>query len=392
MKQERTVGEQRSNARKSKGKEQVEQRSTDHEMDEPGLVGLQHLVGNRAVQHLLAQRSGVGSTSASLNAGFELDDDTAGRINRQRGGGQPLDTALQKQASEAMGHDLSGVRVHTSPEASDLSGQLSAKAFTTGRDIFFQEGAYDPHSSGGRELIAHELTHVVQQSSGAVTGGPKMTVNPPGDGYEREADQVAREAKQQEMVHRQVEEEETIQAKASSASRLQEDGLVQRSCNPRRTLKTAFIVGQVIDANSGRGLPNILVSVRSMYTASGPGQYCTRESFNSTNIWTMTSSSGAFVLPFRIEDTAVQAWGGGTFTLNAFIGPPHAQRTQQFRGNFQPTTNIMGVLGTAGLTNTQARSSIAGILQALAGTRIPAMGPSAAMYDVCGAVLIPIQM
>ena len=57
-----------------------------------------------------------------------------------------------------MGHDLSGVRVHTSPEADDLSHQLGAKAFTTNQDVFFREGAYEPHSSAGQELIAHELT------------------------------------------------------------------------------------------------------------------------------------------------------------------------------------------------------------------------------------------
>jgi hypothetical protein len=162
---------------------QAKQRAPGQQMSGPGLASLQQLVGNQAVQRLLAQRSG--------ESGFELDDETASRINRERGGGQPLDTALQKQASETTGHDLSGVRVHTSPEAGDLSDQLRAKAFATGEDVFFGEGAYDPHSSEGRELIAHELTHVVQQSTGAVGSTGKMTVNPPGDSYEQEADTVA---------------------------------------------------------------------------------------------------------------------------------------------------------------------------------------------------------
>jgi hypothetical protein len=124
--------------------------------------------------------------------GFRLDNETAGRINRTRGAGQPLDGAVQVQMSETMGHDLSGVRVHTDSEADLLNQQLSAKAFTTGQDIFFRQGEYNPASGGGRELLAHELSHVVQQSTGRVSGwGSGVTVLPAGDTFEQEADRVA---------------------------------------------------------------------------------------------------------------------------------------------------------------------------------------------------------
>jgi len=63
----------------------------------------------------------------------------------------------------AFGADFSGVRVHTDPEADALNQQISAKAFIAGPDMFFREGEYSPGSDTGRELIAHELTHVVQQ-------------------------------------------------------------------------------------------------------------------------------------------------------------------------------------------------------------------------------------
>jgi hypothetical protein len=120
--------------------------------------------------------------------GVQLDDETAGRINRARGGGQPLEGVLQEQMSASLGHDFSRVRVHTDAEADALNQQLQAKAFTTGPDIFFKRGAYDPGSSGGRELIAHELSHVVQQSTGVVRGGgPGMTVRPAGDAFEQQA-------------------------------------------------------------------------------------------------------------------------------------------------------------------------------------------------------------
>jgi hypothetical protein len=147
------------------------------------LASLQRQVGNRAVQRLLAQRSADGST--------ELDDDTAGRINQQRGGGQPLDSGAQKQMAESTGEDFSQVKVHTGPEADTLNHQLGAKAFTTGQDVFFRSGAYQPHTTSGQELLAHELTHVVQQRQGAVSGESRMKVNAPGDAFERQAEDVA---------------------------------------------------------------------------------------------------------------------------------------------------------------------------------------------------------
>jgi hypothetical protein len=184
------------------------------------LASLQHQVGNRAVQRLLAQRSGEGP--------FDLDDETAGRINSQRGGGQVLDGSTSQRMSAATGEDFSDVRVHNSPEADELNQQLNAKAFTTGRDIFFREGEYDPGSSGGQELLAHELTHVAQQRKGGVGGGGGgMRVNAPGDTFEQEADAVAhsvmsgtgaevqrQEEDEEEEVQMQEDEEEEVQMQA----------------------------------------------------------------------------------------------------------------------------------------------------------------------------------
>jgi hypothetical protein len=113
-------------------------------------------------------------------------------IRRARGGGQPLEGALQAQMSASLGHDFSGVRVHTDADADQLNQRLLAKAFTTGPDIFFRRGEYNPGSSGSRELIAHELTHVVQQSTGRVRGDQRgMIVRPVGDAFEQEAEHAA---------------------------------------------------------------------------------------------------------------------------------------------------------------------------------------------------------
>jgi hypothetical protein len=184
------------------------------------LSELQHQAGNRAVQRLLAQRSGNGPA--------ELEDETAGRINRERSSGQPIDEGAREHLEGAMGRDFSGVRVHTSPEADMLSQELGARAFTTGQDIFFREGAYQPGSSSGRELLAHEAAHVVQQGSGAMGSGGQMTVNAPGDAFEQEAEAVAKSVTSTGQtpgaaagVQLQEEEKEEVQMAAEEEEQIQ---------------------------------------------------------------------------------------------------------------------------------------------------------------------------
>jgi hypothetical protein len=74
---------------------------------------------------------------------------------------------------KAFGTDFSSVRVHTDSGADTLNKELNAKAFTTGQDIFFRRGEYSPGSDGGKKLIAHELTHVVQQGVMRSQSSPK---------------------------------------------------------------------------------------------------------------------------------------------------------------------------------------------------------------------------
>jgi hypothetical protein len=172
------------------------------------LQQLQHSHGNRVVQRLLQLR-GNGSHA-------DVAPEVERAIDGSRGGGRPLDSSTRTQMNQAFNADFSGVRVHTSAEADSLNRSLNARAFTTGRDIYFRQGQYNPGSSGGRELLAHELTHVVQQNAELVQGKykddevatsscsrcaspcarkaiqAKLTLGSPGDVYEQEADSVAR--------------------------------------------------------------------------------------------------------------------------------------------------------------------------------------------------------
>jgi hypothetical protein len=203
-----------------KNREEPDAKVHEPKNDQSVLVNLQQQIGNRAVQRLLAQRSPDGP--------FELDDDTASQINQQRGGGQALDSTVQANMSAATGHDFSGVKVHTDSESHTLNEQLGAKAFTTGKDIFFRSGAYNPGSSSGQELLAHELTHVVQQGTSQVNGGAKMTVNAPGDAFEQEADMVAKSISGSggySNIQRQPDEEEEVQMQEDEEeeAQMQED-------------------------------------------------------------------------------------------------------------------------------------------------------------------------
>jgi Domain of unknown function (DUF4157) len=100
--------------------------------------------------------------------GGEASTQLSSEINNQRGGGQPLEVSLQQSMGRAMGADFSRVRVHTDGQSDRLNRSIQAEAFTTGHDVFFRQGTYQPTSRGGQELIAHELTHVVQQNGNGV--------------------------------------------------------------------------------------------------------------------------------------------------------------------------------------------------------------------------------
>jgi hypothetical protein len=84
-------------------------------------------------------------------------------IESTRSGGAPLPSPLRNFMEPRFGADFSSVRVHAGPEAATLSSQLNAHAFTIGRDIYFNDGQFRPETDAGRELIAHELTHTIQQ-------------------------------------------------------------------------------------------------------------------------------------------------------------------------------------------------------------------------------------
>jgi ribosomal protein L12E/L44/L45/RPP1/RPP2 len=137
-----------------------------------GMLGLQRAVGNAGAASLVEEeRSPIHDVVGS-------------------GGGAPLDTETRADMESRFGTDFSDVRVHTDGAAHDSAKSVNAQAYTVGSNIVFQRDKYDPGSDAGKHMLAHELTHVVQQRSGPVDGtdaGGGVKVSDPSDRFEREA-------------------------------------------------------------------------------------------------------------------------------------------------------------------------------------------------------------
>lgn len=110
-------------------------------------------------------------TKASPGYNPQVPTKISNSIQGLKGGGQPLSNTTRSFFEPRFGTDLSGVRVHKDTLAADLSKSINAKAFTLDRDVVFGEGQYVPESIEGKKLIAHELTHVVQQSGNSGNTG-----------------------------------------------------------------------------------------------------------------------------------------------------------------------------------------------------------------------------
>jgi uncharacterized protein DUF4157/succinylglutamate desuccinylase/aspartoacylase family protein len=102
-------------------------------------------------------------TKRSSGAAPEVSPQTASRIASFRGGGEALPPAAKAYFEPRFGRDLSAVRLHTGQEAATAAGEVAARSFTVGSDIAFGAGEYRPETAEGRKLLAHELTHTVQQ-------------------------------------------------------------------------------------------------------------------------------------------------------------------------------------------------------------------------------------
>jgi|GEM_PF-1718704 len=141
----------------------------------PGTDAGKHLLGHELAHvvqqtqgHVVQQKQGGVQRKSAIqrefaDGGMEASPEVETAINQESGKGQSLPEALQGKMEDAFGEDFSNVRIHTGSKSAQLNRAIQAEAFTQGSDIFFNQGAYNPNSRSGQELLAHELSHVVQQ-------------------------------------------------------------------------------------------------------------------------------------------------------------------------------------------------------------------------------------
>lgn len=135
------------------------------------------------ITHLLlhAQEHGGNQMVSRAVADNPLED----RLRSRLGGGAPLPGAIRGEMETGFGRPLGDVRLHTDSPAASMATELNAHAFTVGQDIFFGAGQFDPGSTSGYNILAHELTHTLQQPSGPATAG--LSVSEVHDPEERQA-------------------------------------------------------------------------------------------------------------------------------------------------------------------------------------------------------------
>ena len=175
-------------------------------VNQPGMLSLLHSINSgRTTASKLFGRDSKASLSQSLlpvivaasmfaspatASDREVHPAVEEGINREMAsGGSTLPNITQKRMEAAFATSFSGVTIHTSKDADTLARQMGAYAFTVGKDIFFRSGTYSPNSLGGQHLLAHELTHVVQNMGGIVHG--KLTTSHPSDASEVQAEHNA---------------------------------------------------------------------------------------------------------------------------------------------------------------------------------------------------------
>ncbi len=148
----------------------------------PTVIHLQRAAGNADTTSLLERRE-------------EEESPVKGVVGS--GGGTPLDEGTRDFMESRLGADFSDVRVHTDGAASESARSVNAQAYTVGTDVVFQSGKYERHTDDGRKMLAHELTHVVQQKAGPVAGTPTaggISLSHPSDPFEQAAERSSQQA------------------------------------------------------------------------------------------------------------------------------------------------------------------------------------------------------
>lgn len=145
-------------------KEESVQRKSDSEENED-LVQKQPEEEPPAVQAKSEEEEESVMRKADNSGGNTVSSGMESTLKSSKGSGDPLPSSVKGYMEPRFGSDFSNVRLHTGSDATRMNKSLNARAFTHGSDIYFNEGNYNPDTSNGKRLIAHELTHTIQQGA-----------------------------------------------------------------------------------------------------------------------------------------------------------------------------------------------------------------------------------
>ncbi len=129
----------------------------EEEIQRTPLISLQRKCAKCEEEEEMLQTKSRGNSTNVASSGL------MNQIQNTRGGGQAMDTNTRSFMEPRFGSDFGGVRIHADNQSTKMNQEINARAFTVGRDIYFNQGAYNPGAVEGKRLLAHELTHVVQQ-------------------------------------------------------------------------------------------------------------------------------------------------------------------------------------------------------------------------------------
>ncbi len=247
-------------------------------------------------------------------------DTVSNKIQETKGCGASLDTSTKNFMESRFGTDFSQVRIHTDNNAASLSQQLNAKAFTVGRDIYFNSNQYAPQESSSMHLLAHELTHTIQQ--GAVANTIQRE-----EGTSRVEEHVQTPTRTGDAWSGTVDREEYVPASGST---------------PRRSLATRSGVRIAFDA------ANCVVTLPTRLKFEHP----------STSNWPFCSEDSGSVPPAAVDQSIfdrvkqrflslTQSWFDNWFTVrlsnceNACTGKDIPIRAAITEDNANPTTTVI---------------------------------------------------
>ena len=165
--QRMTEEEEDSSVQRKAEEEESVQRKVEKKEEEPSVQRKSEEEEDSSVQRKAEEKEEATAVQRfrANNSKRHYSPGIAARLKARRGVGKPLPALIKARMERLFGADFSKIRIHTDAEAIRTSHDLRAQAFTSGADIYFNEGKYDPSSPGGIWLLTHELTHAIQQNA-----------------------------------------------------------------------------------------------------------------------------------------------------------------------------------------------------------------------------------